>query len=495
MNRNLVGAFVLVAGGFGLAADAPAAYAKDIRVGRDAKSLERALARANPGDRIIVRGVVRSDVTITTPGVTIVFRSGGFAGDVNIAADGVTIERARFRKASLTATGDGTTIDGSRFLQAPATFVGENVTLTDNTFEGAWYADGLVVSGDGALVSGNDLSNFTGAVEVTGDGAVVTENTVDGAITGIVVTGNDAVVGGNEITTVQDSGIVVVGTGADVGANTVTGGADEPAIAVIGGGAELTGNLITDVTAGAFVEGDGAVVSGNVIGAGLGTDTALVVIGDGTTVSGNEVTTDFYVYSGTGLGDAIGVYGDGTTVVGNDVSGYLQSGAGIRVEGDTNLIGGNDVHDTSGAYAIVVSGTDNDTTENTVENVDGEGVIVDGTGNTVTDTTVADVSSCGVLLYGATKVERTTATRCGMGVVNFAQGTTIVDSKMNTNGPYDLIDLGRVTSTAGSQVGTVERNSWSFPALQDMRRAGYHRAQRPTWDGLGGGTRPGMMNW
>lgn len=489
MKLILVGALVLAAG-------APAAFAKDIRVGRDAKNLDRALARANPGDRIIMRGVVRSDVTITTPGVTIVFRSGGFAGDVTIAADDVTIERARFRKGTLRATGDGTTIDSSRFLQAPATFVGENVTLTDNVFQGAWYADGLVVSGDDAIVTGNDLSNFTGAVEVTGDTAVVTDNTVDGAITGIVVTGDGAVVGGNEITTVQDSAIVVVGTGAEVGANTVTGGADDPAIAVIGGGAEVTGNVLTDVVAGAFVDGDGSVVSGNVIDAGFGSDTALVVIGDGTTVSGNQVATDFYIYSGTGLGDAIGVYGDGTTVVGNDVTGYLQSGAGIRVEGDTNLIGGNDVHDTTGAYAIVVSGKDNDTTENTVENVDGEGVIVDGTGNTVTDTTVADVSSCGVLLYGATKVERTTATRCGMGVVNFAQGTTIVDSKMNTNGPYDLIDLGRVTSTAGSQVGTVERNAWSLPALQDMRRAGYHRAQRPTFGGMGmdSGMGPGMMN-
>ncbi len=373
-------------------AAAVAARADDIRVPQDYRTIQQAVDAARPGDRVLVsRGRHRGPVVVSANGIEIV-------------GNGARLVAPRARRSHT---------EGDRV--GPAMLVRAHyVTVRGLTFE----RGGLVVLGDGASIEDNTFQplarrgNWEGtALRVEGDGAAIRANTVDAATltwgTGISVVGNGAVVEGNQVTDVT-SGIGILVTGGDfvVSGNTLEGigaaGGDGycPGIYVDNAGGDVEGGLVEGnavrhgPTAGFVVAGRGIVLRGNTDEvlpegrSGEWTPTGFVIEGDVNVLEGN-----------TSLGGGFTVVGDGNTVTGNHAVGTV--GNGFTVDGDGNSLEGDDV-----------------------DGSDEEGIqILEGAGNAVDGCSATGCASCGLGNWG-TDTSVTGSTFLGNGV-DFINGGTL----------------------------------------------------------------------
>ena len=512
-------AFVLVLSALGLAATT--AHADDIRVGPGRRAFERALRHAQPGDRLIVRGAIRGDVVIDVPGVTI---DGGsrarFIGhQVTVNADGVTIRGVRFKRAALVVNGADATIEETKLLRSSAYVTGDRASFTGNTVDPHREVyNAVTIRGDDALVSGNQLTTFTQGFRIEGANAEIRENTFDNGWTAVTAVGDDAVVADNT-TTGMTAGFVVggdraslsgndvqgtnyvIGNDAVVRDNVIAGSSGDAAVTVEGDRALIEDNTLSGSWGGVNVQGDLAIVASNdvtVLGQGWGA--AVVTVGDGASISGNDVSVARpWTSHGGGLGgsqpedpaeatrhelslsgnDGISVFGNGNVVSENDVTGSLQVGAGVRVQGDVNVVDSNTIHDLRQAYALAMIGDGNTANANVVSDVEGEGVVIQGENGVVTGTTVNNASYCGFLLVDSATLENCTATGCAAGVINLAPESSIVDTAVSGNAPFDLVDLGAATVTGNSQIGFTTTSESEFPDLLGVRESGYVPSKVP----------------
>jgi hypothetical protein len=500
----------------GVALAASVAEAGDIRVKSGRHGLRRALEKAKPGDRILLRGVVRGDVSITVPGITIEGgRHGKFVGRVSVEADGVTISNAKFKNAELAVTGDDVSIVENLFLATPVVVTGDDAFVARNEIEpGRWVEGAVTVHGDSARIQGNAVSQFYGGVRVAGADAIVSGNTFDDGYEAVVLVGDDAAVLWNVVGGVTAAVVVagdratlegndlqgensVLGDDAKVFGNEMQGGSGVATLVVSGESAVVTGNTLTGSWGGTLVQGDGATIADNVVTVpSQGFGAGIASVGDGALISGNDVTVE-RPWAGCGIGglgcnveslrgeldssgnDGIAAFGNGALVVDNEVDGSFAGGAAVRVQGDANAVDSNDVHDATRAYAIAMIGDGNIATSNDVSDIQGEGVVVQGEDGLVADTNVNGVSSCGFLLVGNTVLTGCTATGCEMGIVNLAQQSSIVGSTVSGNAPYDLVDLGGTVIADDSVVGWIVTDPATFQEFESLQQLGFVPAPTP----------------
>jgi hypothetical protein len=532
MRTRPVRVTVLAVAAIALCVVATAAQAADIKVGNGRHALERALKHAKPGDRILLRGVVRGETTVSVPGLTI---EGGAHGRITgaflVDADHVTIRHTRMKRASVTVTGDDLSFVGNQSKQSDLDVTGDRASISGNVVEPQREVTAaFTVRGDGAVVEGNTITNFYEGVRVAGadtvlrentfddgwkvatvigDGASVSDNTVRTSIASFLVAGDGASVTGN---TIGLGDAHVIGDDATVTDNTIGGASGAAAVTVAGLRATVTDNTLSGSWGGARVEGDGATISGNVIDiSNQGSGAAILSVGDGAVISDNSLTLNRPWGSGSigssgGNGpdavryelaqsgyDAIASFGDGTQVVANDVTGALNGGTAVRVQGDGNAVDANTLHEVARAFAAVMIGDANTADSNEISTIDGEGLVVQGANGVVTDTHVTDVSSCGFLLVGSTVLDGCSATRCNMGVVNLADGSNLNGANVSGNAPYDLVDLGHATVTGDAVVGHVSTGVTNFPTFTALVGAGFVPAPTPTLN-LGEPQLPSWVN-
>ena len=522
-------AFLLVVSALALAATA--AQADDIRVRPGRRAFESALRHAKPGDRLIVRGTIRGGVVIDVPGVTI---DGGsrarFIGPVTVNADGVTIRGVRLKRAELVVNGADATIEESKLLRSSVYVTGDRASFTRNKVDPQRQVyDAVTIRGDDAVVAGNELTTFTQGFRIEGANAEVRENTFDNGWTGVTAVGDDAIVADNTATSLTVGFIVggdraalsgnevhganfVIGDDAVVRDNVLSGSSGDAAVTVAGDRALIESNTLSSGWGGVDLYGDfAAVASNDVTASGLGSGAAIGTVGDGATISGNVVSVARPLSGGMGIGgsqpedpaeavrhelsqsahDGISVFGNGNVVSENDVQGSVQVGAAVRVQGDGNSVDANTLHDLQRAYAVAMIGDGNTADANDISDVNGEGVVVQGADGVVSNTTVSEASYCGFLLVGGARLENCTATGCWIGVVNLAQGSSIVDTTVAGNAPYDLVDLAGATVTGSGEIGGTETNASQFPDLLGVLESGYIPAPVPVEQFTG----PDPSNW
>jgi hypothetical protein len=258
------------------------------------------------------------------------------------------------------------------------TIEGNDLTLESADVSLAGVAGIDVVGAQGVTIADNDVQSRGPAIRLsTGSGHTVTGNHLTagqleraGRRVGIFVTGSsDITIGAGSGSTEADSG------------NTVTNGqvlvADSSSVT-------LRGNTLDsiDVESGTDVRIEGNRITGAVL---VGERASGVVVGGATPTAG------------TGLGNhivgdtlrAISLEGDGATILGNLVEGARGDGncrsVGIRVEGDSNRIGGATVQtgNTIRGFdaAVLVQGSETLVAANVLE---GNGVGLDVGGTTGT---------------------------------------------------------------------------------------------------------------
>src|SRR5262245_22826829 len=333
-------AFVLVA--------SAAAFAGDLAVPRDYRTVEEALAAALPGDRVLVRGGTFENVHVKKGAVEIVARGTTVLGYVWIDASNVTVSGIRLgRNGRIVITGSDVSVTGTK-----GTGPGRRVISVQGgrraRIEGNKLAAGdiEVLNGTDATVAHNRLK--TGEILAAEYGTLIDSNaarsiTASGGQTSVLdnrcrdllVEEGSCDVANN---VVSDS-IDVKGDDTSVLGNEVRGW-----INVQGEGAEIGGNSLA--RGGIVVWGDGAsVVSNTVEQSPIG----VGVHGDGFTISGNDLTAiapathdgpagGFGMCPGIGVSNAI----DGGTVTDNVVT--HRTGVGITIDGSNVTVSGNDVH-------------------------------------------------------------------------------------------------------------------------------------------------------
>src|SRR5262245_66651222 len=100
---------------FVVAVPAAAAFADDLAVPRQYPTIEEALAAAQPGDRVLVRGGAFDNVQIRKGGVSVVAKGTTIRGYLwidasNVSASGFRLERG----AHVVITGDDVTLSGTK---------------------------------------------------------------------------------------------------------------------------------------------------------------------------------------------------------------------------------------------------------------------------------------------------------------------------------------------------------------------------------------------
>jgi hypothetical protein len=463
-----VSAFVVLA--------SAAAFADDLRVPRDYRTIEDALVVAAPGDRVVVRGGNFENVHVKKGAVEIVAHGTTVQGYVWIDASNVSVSGIRLgRSGHIVITGDDVTvtgtkatgrgrrtiavqggrravIEGNKLAQGDIEVLkGENATVTGNRLK-----DGIIRSSDfGTSVDSNvapfievsssqaslldnrckqletygdscDLANnvVSQSVWVEGSGAVLQGNDVAGWIT---LQGDDAAISDNSLST---GGINVTGDGASILSNTVE--SSPLGIGVRGDDFTISGN---DVTAVAVPNHDGSV-------GGFPMCPGIAVGGwpTGGTITDNAVTHQ--------TGGGIVVQANDITISGNDVHG-IASNTSILVSGNGNTVADNAVVQTNTAQSsgngIDLAGAGNTVTGNDIGVVAQDAILVrTGTGNVLADNTIDSAPGCGVVIacgVDDTVIEGCTVSACTMGIVNAGTSTSMTGSTSQDNAFADILDL------------------------------------------------------
>ena len=292
------------------------------------------------------------------------------------------------------SAGDSSVLD-NRCKELEAT--GDSCDVANNV-----VADGLWVTGSGAVIQGNEVdatmtvrgddaaisgnSLVTGGIDVNGDRASVLGNTVEASPLGVGVRGNDFTISGNDLTAV-----------ASAMHDYSVGFARCPGIAVAdrATGGTITDNVITHQTgSGIIVDASGVTISGNDIH-GIASLTSIAVTGAGNTIADNTVVQTGVAQS---FGDGIDVVGDGNTVSGNDIGVVAQDAILIRI----------------------------------------------GTGNVISDNTIDAAPGCGLVITchaSDTVVSDCDVSACGLGIVNAGVSTSMTGTDTQDNEFADILDV------------------------------------------------------
>lgn len=509
-------------------AAAPAAFAGDIFVPRDEPTLQEALAAAQPGDRIVVTSTkVRTgppqEILVDKSDLTLVGRGATVIGKIRITGDRVTVRgfrfiRDQFLNAGVGTEGADTTIERNRFKHGEAWAVaGSRPRFERNRFSGD--EGGIFVrSADAAVVRKNRLSS--GEIRI-GDGyagyakpsGALVEGNV-GPRTGLNTYGAGHVVRGNTL----DSMRVNDCPQGVVEQNVCRGISDWLSMRTYGAGVQVRDNV---ATSGLSVKGDGAVVTGNVIGTTADfSQMGLKVQGDDAVVSSNTITNatfgvavwgarptiesnsasvgstapmfdakgDFQgcpgiwvqsdVAGGTianntithTYGIGITVLTDGVTVTGNEVHG-VGADTSIHVVADGVVVESNTiVHTKPGSgtgEGVSLAGDANVVRGNDVTNVPEDAIaVLSGAGNTLTDNVLGGAKGCGIYVAAeapGTAIADCTVTDCPLGIVNRNAGTAVTGSRLEDNKWADVLDLAGFRLFDANAFGTLSHDTWLAP--------------------------------
>jgi len=429
------------------------AFARNLAVPGRFRSIDAASKKAKPGDRIVVRGRLRKDQTLT-------------ASDVSL-----DLQRARL-DGSLTILGDRSSVVGGD-LRGLLHVVGMNASVRDTRVGGSWknttigdgwirkssvlldgaYAriDSVVIkatAGSAAIRSTadqlvlDDCRVLNGDVEVNGAHNILINNAcLDGCI---VCSGDGPRVFANVVHAAGVDGITVASDHASVSHNEVTG-SDGAGIVSSGVGSSIERNVVThDLGSGAF------------------SPAAITVTGGSGSVSNNTVTR-------TDASDADGISvvgGECMSVANNVVSGPLDAHRGVFVDGIDIRVYGNDV--AGGGDGIVVCGRLIRIDANTVHDVGGDGIVVASEQSSVTDPDVQGAGGAGVVLFNPADVVGGSVVGSGIaGIVIFQEGCSLSGCALSGNQIADVITTGATsTSNLGPDV-TVVSDPMQFPQLVD----------------------------
>jgi hypothetical protein len=459
-----------------------AAFADDILVPRDHRTVEDALDAAVPGDRVIVRGGTFDNIQVKKGNVEVIARGTIVKGYVWIDASSVTVSGLRLgANGRIVITGDDVTVSGvkapGRGRRVISVQGGRNATIRGNKMA---TGDIEVLRGADALIDGNRLK--TGSIITLGAGATIDSNAVpsidasgiDASVLGnrcenLYVTGDLCDVANNDISSTMS----INGSAAIVQSNEVTGWLN-----VTGDDASVGDNSL--VTGGIFVSGDRATVVSNTVDA---SPLGVGVIGNDFTITSNDVTavvspshdgsvsgfpmcpgiavgghptegtiTDNLVTHRTGVG--ITATGDGLTISGNDVNGVASS-TSITIVGDGNTVADNTIDQTSVGRAngdgIDIVGDGNTVSGNDIGVVSQDAILVmRGDGNVIADNTIDAAPGCGLVVTcraSDTVISDCIVNGCGLGVVNDGTSTSLTGSTSEANDFADILDLSNGFAT------------------------------------------------
>ncbi|MCG3134802.1 MAG: hypothetical protein HMLKMBBP_02183 [Planctomycetes bacterium] len=295
----------------GATVGAAPAFADEIRVPKEARTLQQAVRKARPGDTIRVRGTVRGDVVVSVSGIRIVGENARMRGELVIHGDDVDVSGFRFNGSGVESYGDGTTVRDGRFRSAEIALYGSGGVVSGNEIQGG-DAFGIGVFGPGALVTDNEVDAVEGTgIYVGGADAEVTRNTVEDSgffVPSIHVVGGDAFVSENHVSDAFGTGIQVEAwDGGGEIVDNVVAGADDVGIYVTGMDVVTDGfEVVATGSVGVLVDTFGGTVSDGTV-----TDTGadlMIVWGADTVVSdvtGSDADSEGIVLDGGATGSEL----------------------------------------------------------------------------------------------------------------------------------------------------------------------------------------------
>ncbi len=483
-------------------------------------TLQDRIDAAQPGERIVVRGgrYVGIDVPAGKTGLVLVGRGATLVG-ATIEADGVRVQGFRIEGRGLVVRAKSAVVVGNELRATSAAGAartsvdveGDGAVLTGNRMD---RGDVVVASHD-AVIDGNrvrrgDVSvtgdrvhvggNRAGTVAIEGDSAVLENNDLAGVgpcgLASLTVTGSAAAIRSNRLATYS----ALLGGGV-IENNSFSAGGNMWAY-----GDDVTARSNTFGAEGALVvEGDRAVVVGNTLHEAY---VAIRVKGAGFSIAENHV--DLLAYGCVSLSQSYGVSveatGPGGVIERNLVDGGIAGG--VHVVGDGVALRNNTILAGSAASAVRVEGARNSLDSNTVIGVQsslaalssvahvqvasavtGMGVRVDGPGNVVTgnrlggviadaivvssgsDNVVATNSvtgcaGCGIRVgpdAATTQLDGNNVKNVGSGVVNEADGTTLVDTVVTGSADVDIRDVVAFDVFDGNQFTTQAQDPLLLP--------------------------------
>ncbi len=285
---------LIALGTAGLCVAAVPAHADEIRVPKDARTLKKALSRAQPGDTILLsKAPQRGVVTVRTP-------------DIVIQGVGTVLRGKRAGRSVLRIRADGVTVRDLHLVDGAIAVDGDRVTLDDIGMKGIGQGTAISVRGDDARIENSSIGTtvYRGAdrnvIDVQGADATIVGNTFKRAS---LRKAKDGPRGAFAV-------VHVTGHDAEVRSNTLTNGRGACAFHVVGDRAEVRDNEASQCPDGVLVEGDAAQVTGNTVRDGFGI--AIELIGDDHVASENTLEGR--------SGDGITFRGERPTADGNSLS-------------------------------------------------------------------------------------------------------------------------------------------------------------------------------
>jgi len=464
-------AFVLVA--------SAAAFADDIVVPRDYRTVDQAIAAAAPGDRIVVRGGAIENLQVKKGAISIVAKGTTVQGYLWIDGSNVSVSGLRLgRNGRIVVTGGNVTVTGTRARGRGNAVIsvqgGGSARIEGNKL--AWGDIEAFATRD-TVVTGNRLKN--GAIRTKGAGVEVVSNTVP------------TIEASGEQTSVLDNDCDVLTVSADMSdvANnrvesqaTLSGNANLVAANEFSGPLQATGDTVTIrdnsfVVGGVTVTGDDASLVSNTI---QSQNCSIMLRGQDYTIATNDITsqhnTGIEVYSGSAGGSitdnditharlGMDLQSDAVLISGNELHG-IESGTSISIRGTLNTVTDNTIvqtgTDQGSGDGIDIRGDANTVTGNDIGTVSQDAILVaTGTGNVLTDNVIDATPGCGVVIaceVRDTVIEGCTVSACGMGVVNAGISTSMTGSTSQDNAFADILDLSDGFSTFEDNTYTTFSN-------------------------------------
>jgi len=452
-----------------LAAAAAPALAADRKVPSAAyPTITDAVAAAQAGDRIVVGpGFYGEHVVTNVANLQFVGKKAvwdgttdtGVAGQCLVSTGGGTVVQGfTFRNgagAQLDLSGDGcrvvkcTSRNARRFLR----LTGDGALVQSVLVRGSQSGGGpaVFVTGSGATVDRCDFRNCDSmALRVDGDTATVVKCVIqsiedDG---GILVVGNGAQVLKNRISNVNSDGIEVQGNGAVITSNRIADPTNN-GVSVAGTGAAISKNAIQGADAGGIsVEGDGATVSYNTVE--LVQSRGIDVTGANVTIDGNSVTR-------TGQ-SGIQMEGHNPTITRNRVNVTIDDADGIKITTDnlntSGLVESNTVTD-SIQYGFDVEATSVTVRSNVALRCGTEGEAgfnVSGSSNVLEGDTAVECGNDGFYVEGdRNRLTRCVATNCYADGFDIAtgNGSSLSDCRATGCDGEGLDNSGTNTTATG----------------------------------------------
>jgi len=397
-----------------LGAAGAAAFADDLRVPSRFETIEDAARASHAGDRIIVRGRVKTATRLDVADVVVDLTRARVDGRLTIDGPRTTVIGGDLR-GGLSVHGAHAVVRGAR-VRGTGVIENPNLKTAWLTPNGGFAV--VWVVGDDATLEDLRISAPVGATAIAAaaDRLVVRGCDVRGGASGADLEGAAAAVSGSRFTGASDFGIGVTSDDARIEGDVVGAMRQGTAVLVVGDRGVVARNRILAARGvGISVRGDGDVVERNDVRS-TGGARSISFLGSSGAVRGNTVARTATAKRAHAAGvDAISPDGDARSV-GVD--------AGAFVDGIGNDVGGNTI--TGGVTGMTVCGCANTIGANTVSDVSLDGIVVGGEGSSVTDQVVDGAGRTGVVLFDPVVVNGGTVSGCGgAGIVAFGGGCSL----------------------------------------------------------------------